>query len=391
MYTSDSPINDKANYPRSLIAILISVMVVGTTISMSLQLLSLIMDARGYGTDIIGMHSAMTAVAILTVGPFVPKLMSRINSVILMYIGIAIIAVSLFSLAHSQDMFSWFFYRYFLGLGICLVWVISETCINALAEEHNRGRIMGLYGCFFAVGFALGPIILMLVGSEGLLPFYIGIAIVLVSAIPLYYLGQIEIDFAGHDNYGFWHIGRQSPVLYIIGFTAGFVEVSVYALLHIYGIHINLPVQDAMVMLSVFVIGSVVLQPVIGRCADKFSLRNVFLMVTLLCAAAALLLPFTIHNPWLLWPMVFVWGGVAIGIYTAGIIGIGHRFNGDELAAANSGFIMMYAGGTLLGPSISGYAMKWSDPQGFVWALALSSILCFCLVWWFRGGLGKKV
>ncbi|WP_339669791.1 MFS transporter [Dasania marina] len=390
MSTTQITENQHSTYKRNLIAILISVMVVGITISMSLQLLSLIMDGRGYGTDIIGLHSAMTAVAILTIGPFVPKLMSRINSVILMYVGIALIALSLFSLAHSEDMLSWFLYRYFLGLGICLVWVISETCINALAESHNRGKIMGLYGCFFAVGFALGPIILTLVGSEGLLPFYIAIAIILVSAIPLFYLGNIDIDFNGHDNYGFWHIGRRSPLLYVIGFTAGFVEVSVYALLHIYGIHINLPVHDAMVMLSVFVIGSVVLQPVIGRCADRFNLRGVFLMVTFLCAAAAMLLPYTIHNPWLLWPMVFVWGGVAIGIYTAGIIGIGHRFNGDELAAANSGFIMMYAGGTLLGPSISGYAMKWSDPQGFVWVLALISILCFCFVWMAKGPKGRN-
>ena len=369
--------SQQALYKRNLIAILVSVMVVGTTISMTLQLLALIMEQRGYGTDIIGIHASMTAVAILSIGPFVPRLMSRVNAVPLMYLGIALIALSLYALSSSDDLVSWFGYRYFLGAGICFVWVISETCINAIANQANRGKIMGLYGCFFAVGFALGPIILTIVGSEGVTPFYICIAIVLLSAIPLYYIGAIDLDFDGHDSHSFWQIGKKSPLLYVVGFTAGFVEVAVYTLLHIYGLHINLDLQDAMIMLSVFVVGSVVLQPIIGRCADKLGLKPVLLAVTLLCGLAAVLLPLTIHSQWLLWPMVFVWGGVAIGIYTSGVIGIGHRFEGEELAAGNSGFIMMYAVGTLLGPTIAGIAMKISDPQGYVWALAVSSFLCF--------------
>ena len=379
MNNSQTSTAQSAIYKRNLMAILLSVMVVGTTISMSLQLLALIMEQRGYGTDIIGIHASMTAVAILSIGPFVPKLMSRINAVPLMYMGIALIALSLYALSSSDDLLTWFGYRYFLGAGICLVWIISETCINAIASEGNRGKIMGLYGCFFAVGFALGPIILTLVGSEGFLPFYICIAIVLLSAIPLFYIGSIDLDFDGHDSHGFWQIGKQSPLLYVIGFTAGFVEVAVYTLLHIYGIHINLAVQDAMIMLSVFVVGSVLLQPFIGRTADKLGLRPVLL--------AAVLLPFTIHSQWLLWPMVFIWGGVAIGIYTSGVIGIGHRFEGDELAAGNSGFIMMYAVGTLLGPTIAGIAMKISDPQGYVWTLAVSSFLCFCFILTSKGKL----
>ena len=391
MPTTQTLQSKESIYKRNLMAILISVMVVGTTISMTLQLLALIMDGRGYGTDVIGFHASMTAVAILTIGPFVPKMMSRINAVSLMYIGIALIALSLYALSLSNDLLTWFGYRYFLGAGICLVWVISETCINAIASEGNRGKVMGLYGCFFAVGFALGPIILTLVGSEGALPFYICIGIVLVSALPLYYIGSVELDFEGHENHGFWQIGKKSPLLYVIGFTAGFVEVAVYTLLHIYGIHINLELQDAMIMLSVFVVGSVVMQPFIGRCADHLGLKPVLLGVTLICALAAVLLPFTIHSQWLLWPMVFIWGGVAIGIYTSGIIGIGHRFEGEELAAGNSGFIMMYAVGTLLGPTIAGVAMKISDPQGYVWALAISSFLCFGFILLTKEKLAAKV
>ena len=69
-----------------------------------------------------------------------------------------------------------------------MLWSASEAIINELADDDWRGRIIGIYGSAGAAGFALGPLILLITGTEGLLPFLITALIVVAASVPLFLL-----------------------------------------------------------------------------------------------------------------------------------------------------------------------------------------------------------
>ena len=84
----------------------------------------------------------------------------------------------------------------------------------------------------------------------------------------------------------------------------------------------------------------------------------------------ALLLPLAIATPLLLLPLTFVWGGMTGGLYTIGLTHLGARFEGADLAAANSLFVVLYSLGTLLGPAAAGARMDIWNPHGLAWVVA---------------------
>jgi MFS family permease len=103
--------------------------------------------------------------------------------------------------------------------------------------------------------------------------------------------------------------------------------------------------------------------------------RRLLIAAGLIATAAAALAPFAFGSCLLRWPVMFVWGGAAVALYTIGLVLLGERFRGGELASANAAFIMMYNLGWLLGPPIAGYAMQLWRPHGFIAVIAGLTLL----------------
>jgi MFS family permease len=135
------------------------------------------------------------------------------------------------------------------------------------------------------------------------------------------------------------------------------------------------------------------LVPFIGWLADKTDRRHVLIGCGIACVAAAGFLPLIRGiGPWEL-GIVLLWGGVISAIYAVGLAHLGARFRGSELASANSAFAILYATGTMAGPSLGGLAMDLWNPHGLVVVLALIPGIFVTVLAWraatFRTGQGS--
>ncbi len=72
-----------------------------------------------------------------------------------------------------------------------------------------------------------------------------------------------------------------------------------------------------------------------------------------------------------LFGLLFVWGGVASGIYPIVLSMAGDRFHGGELMTVNAAMIMAYGLGALAGPALGGVAMDIRNPHGLPWLFVL--------------------
>ncbi len=357
----------------SLAAIIACISVAGMGLGLTLPLLALTMESMGVPSTLIGLNAAMTALATLTFSPLVPHILQRIGAVKFLYACLGITIICLLSFKIFPNICFWFPVRYVLGACLSTLFVVTEVWINQLATSQTRGRLIGLYGTSAAAGFGMGPMILWLVGSEGWAPYFLGSFIVALAAIPIALARQVSPKINEKPNYKLLALLAVAPAAIMGGYVMGALESSIFNFLPIYGVRTSLSEATAPLLLTTASAGNVLLQVPIGWLTDKYDKRLILGGCAVLSCTGALAFPFLISNLIFMLPVLFIWGGVIFGIYTAALVMIGERFAGAELAGANAAIAMMWGLGSLTGPALGGVAMDIQGPHGFPAVLAVIS------------------
>jgi MFS family permease len=361
---------------QNLFGVIISVSVAGAGFGLSFPLLSLIMESNGVDEVTMGLNAAMFALASLTFAPFVPRIMAKIGMVNSLYLSFGTVIVCLISFKATPSMPIWFVMRYFAGAAIAGLFIITEIWILSLATDKNRAKLIALYSMSMAGGFALGPAILLATGPGGWTPFLAGSVIILLAALPLARIKHLVPKFEYHPSDApLLSLLRIAPLPLIAGFAFGAIENSQFNFITVYGLRTAFNETNVAQLLLVIALGDVFCQAVIGWFADRHDKRKILAILGFLGILGAGLVPFVIYNNWLLFPTVFLWGGVTMGLYTMSLANLGDRFQGSKLAGANALLVMTYGAGSLIGPPIAGAAMDRWDPHGFLYSLAVIAAL----------------
>ncbi|MEE8275398.1 MAG: MFS transporter [Alphaproteobacteria bacterium] len=348
---------------RSIAIVILSTSVVAVTLGLTWPLLSLMLEAQGVSRTLIGLSSASQLLAIVVVMPLTPWLLARLGTRRLMAWLIAGTVVTLLLLPAFPNVYAWFPIRFVLGAGLELLFIAGDIWINQAVEERSRGRVIGLYGFVLAGSFAAGPAIISLTGNAGWTPFVIGAVVVGLGAIPLAFARGIVPPVEGKPSGGPMHFLRLAPTLMLAGLMYGLIDSAVLSFLPLYGLSHGLAEATAVSLLTVLIVGMVLGQLPIGYLADKLDPRTMIVACTVVTLGAALLLPLAIGRPALQWPLLVVWGAALGGFYTLGMIMMGQRFRGADLAAVNAAFVVLWGVGGIGGPAITGTAMDLFGPD----------------------------
>jgi hypothetical protein len=68
--------------------------------------------------------------------------------------------------------------------------------------------------------------------------------------------------------------------------------------------------------------------------------------------------------------MLFVWGGLAAGLYTVALAELGARYSGATLVSATAAIVTAYGVGALVGPLFVGRRWMSSTRTGWRWRWA---------------------
>jgi MFS family permease len=351
----------------SLAAAIASVTVFGLGIGQSAPLLPLLLEQRGIDVALNGLNAGATFIGVI-VGPLLaPRLVRRfgIRNFLLVCFGLDI---ALFlAMKRFDSITSWFVLRAMLGLVVSAIFTTSEAWINQLAGDAGRGRIIGVYAAALSAGFGIGPLILSLTGIEGWPPFLVNAAISALATLPLLCAGETSNVFGHERSTGPFGMFVRAPMIVGVIAVFGLYESALMALLPIWGVRSGLSERLAAATLSSVYIGSILLQLLIGWLSDRLSRLAALRLcgvVGLMGAAALACVPASLAA---LFGLLFVWGGIASGIYAVALSMAGDQFRGGELVSVNAAMIIAYGMGALIGPALGGAAMERRDPQGLMW------------------------
>jgi MFS family permease len=355
----------------AMAGIIATVTVFAVSQGLTYPLLSFILERRGTTPGLIGLSAAMTPLGFIVSAPFIPALVRRLGGARLAILGAILAALTLAAIGWTQDVWVWMPLRFLLGFFANPLYVISETWLLSITPAPRRGRIMGLYSSIVSAGFALGPLSLGLVGTEGWPPFLIGIAAFLLCGLIV--LGVVprlpEMPHEGEATSvgGFFAL---APLLLFAVFVAAVFEQVVISLFAVYGGALGSAEARIASLIACFTAGNAVLQILLGRTAERLGSRRTLLFCVLASLAGCLLLSST-FDTWLVWPLVFAWGGVSFGIYTMALIQLGERFTGQALIAGAAAFAFVWGTGGIAGSPATGLAMQLIGHQGLPWSLGL--------------------
>jgi MFS family permease len=349
---------------RSLIAVIGSVFGVGVSFGALVPLMSLTLERHGVDSTVIGLNSSMFPLAVILVTPFLPRLAARMGTLFSLMLGLAVTIAAILLLPVLPQLWAWFALRFIMGAGVALHWLVSETWINLVATERNRGAVMGAYATVLAGGFVVGPVLLQVTGTEGWLPFLVAVVAIASSAPPLLLgLGLAPPVFA-HQGVSTLRMLRSALIVMVAAYAGGFTDSGVFVLLPIYGLRTGFDVPSSILLLAVFTAGNLLLQIPIGLIADRTSCRRVLLGCAYVGVVGAALLPLVLDHPLLLWPLLFVWGGTVFAFYPVALSLLSQNVPAQQFASANASFIVFYETGSITGPVIGGAAMDILGPQG---------------------------
>lgn len=357
---------------RGIASAIASLTAVAVGLGASLPLLALELDRQGVSPFLNGLSATSAAVGGLLVTPFLPKLIQTLGTRKLLLTALWLSISCIMACYALPNVWVWFPIRFINGAALVILFVLSETLINQLAEEATRGRLIGLYATVLSIGFAIGPAILVGVGGVGLTPYLIIAVLMALASIPIWFAGPAMSHFSSDDGprHSVLAFIRIVPTVTFAAFTFGALEQGTLTLMPIYGLRVGLSEQSAALVLSAFAAGNIVSQIPLGLLADRFDRRLLLIICALVGAVAIATLPLVQGTMWVM-PVIFTFGGVASGLYTIGLTLLGQRIKGSDLAAANAAFIMMYNFGGLAGPAIGGVAMQLIPPHGLPIAFSL--------------------
>jgi MFS family permease len=372
---SDIPEINDATRRRNLVAACASVVIFGFAMGLTYPLLSLLLERRGVPEAVIGMNAAMAPLGILISSLFIPLVVRRIGSRNTCIIAALIAAFILVFYKLFPSLEAWFVLRFFQGVTVSTLFVLSESWVVKFAEPGSRGKVVAIYGAALAASFGAGPAMISIVGIDGWLPFLLGACVMFATLMPLM---LVQDPISSAEPHADWkaivRFVPQAPILLAAVFLFAVFDAGTLSLIPVYGVQVGYELAPATNMLTVLIIGNVVLLFPVGWLIDRLDRRKVLAGLAALTLILLLLIPLAVWH-WLIWPILLFVGASGYGIYTCALAILGDRYTGHDLIVGSSAFATMWGSGALFGSLMAGSAMQTFGPHG----LPISLSCCFAI------------
>jgi MFS family permease len=348
--------------PLDLAAVLLLLAVFSLTTGYSYPAIAFNLAARGHSAGTIGAQAACAGLGILTGAVLMPPLARRFGTWRLALVGLYGTVLSIVAFGLTENLTLWFVLRFVLGAMVNILFVVSDTWINQLAPEALRGRIIAVYAATNAGAFALGPLLVPLVGYSGPASFGVMAGVVAIMGLALIRLRRVEQPVEPAPLAVALRVVSAIPVLLLAVLAFGFHDGATLALWVVYASARGLGETMAALTLAAIMLGSVVLQLPIGWLADRVSRRRLLAILAAVAFGGAASLPLVELTSWWGLACLLVWGAAAFGVHTLSLTLIGQHLSGVRLVAATAAFGMAWGLGALAGPWLTGLLMDRAGP-----------------------------
>ncbi|PLT31908.1 MFS transporter [Peribacillus deserti] len=362
----------------------------GFSQGMLLPLLAIIFENHGVSSSINGLHATGLYIGILLASPFMEQPLRKLGYKKMILIGGGTVFISLFMFPLWNSIWFWFALRMLIGIGDHMLHFATQTWITASSPLESRGKNVSIYGLFFGLGFAAGPVLTNLVEINENLPFFISSSISLLAWLTLFLLNNDfpeqtgdTVSFAGTIS-RFRKVSRYAWLAFLPTFSYGFVEASLNGNFPVYALRNGIDVSAVSILLPAFALGAIITQFPLGWLSDKIGRKKVLLLV-MLSGFIFFMLAGLNKDSFAGLFICFLLAGMMTGsTFSLGISYMADLTPSRLLPAGNLMCGICFSVGSLAGPFFGGVVIEYISGAGFFYVISGIFFICFLLLALFK-------
>ncbi|MDP4085545.1 MAG: MFS transporter [Bacillota bacterium] len=364
----------------------------GFSQGMLLPLIAVIFEKSGISSSLNGLNATALYIGILLISPFMELPLRKYGYKPIILIGAGTVIFSLFLFPLWQSFWFWFILRLFIGIGDHSLHFATQTWITSFSPENKRGRNISLYGLFFGIGFAAGPLMTPLVNISPSLPFIVSGCLCLVG---WFFLLAVKNDIPEQSkgiNSFLENIKRFSKawkygwIAFLPPLSYGFLESSLNGSFPVFALRIGMDVSKVSIILSGFAIGSIITQLPLGILSDKYGRKSVLTTVLFLGFISFTTASFLEYS-FIGLVLCFLISGMAVGsTFSLGISYMSDLLPKELLPAGNLMCGIFFSLGSLCGPIIGGLFIQFFKHTSFFYIISMVLMMITFILFIF----GKK-
>ena len=354
-------------------SLLFGVALIAVCSGMQGTLLGLRASLENFGVDAIGLIMSAYYAGFLLGARVVPKWVKQVGH-IRVFAALATIASAVI-LVHSAfvDPLIWFLLRALTGFCLSGLFMVSESWMNTITDNDNRGRLLAAYMFTITLGFIGGQFLINLASPMGFELFILASVVLSIAIVPML-LSNISapaIAYAEHLDLG--RLIRLSPLGAMGVFVQGLSFSSVMWLTAVFGAQSGFSDTESAYLVGILTFGGLALLLPVGRLSDLQERRRTLLLLSVTAAGAALFVPLAsrLDSLWLLSALLFLVGGAAMCFYSVSMSHINDHVRSEQILSASGSIIFINGIGGLTGPILSTQVMKFFGPGGLYYFVAL--------------------
>ncbi|NWQ40570.1 MFS transporter [Bacillus sp. EB106-08-02-XG196] len=382
--------NKKNNFRFWILVTIVAIS--GFSQGMLLPLIAVIFEQSGVSSSLNGLNATALYIGILLVSPFMEAPLRKYGykPTIILGGGLVVLALALFPLWKS--FWFWFFLRAIIGIGDHALHFATQTWITSSSPTEKRGRNISLYGLFFGIGFASGPLMTPLVNINEALPFIVSSILCLIGWVFVFTLKnefpeqEVEINSFFNTIKRFRTTMKYGWVAFLPPFCYGFLESSLNGSFPVYALRRDIDVASVSLVLTAFAIGSIITQLPLGVLSDSYGRRNV-LMIVLSLGFLTFTSASIFEHSFIGLFVSFLLSGMVVGsTFSLGISYMTDLVPKNLLATGNLLCGIFFSLGSLSGPIIGGLFIQFFQKVSFFYIISTMLLTLSIIIYAF----GKK-
>ena len=373
---------------KDLLMVYLSILFSSLAYGIMLVLIAIRLEANVKNEILISISTITQIGAGVFFSQYLPNVAKKIGVLKIIIIASLLSALSAILLFKFFNFVLWIIVIYLLGTSLFTASVTRNTVMIDLAPRRIRSIIISVGATIVALGNAMGPIILnTLKTGDTFYSFLIVSALYVLAIFPLRGLKNVETIVREQKNIPIFNYIKNSPKIFFCGFTFSYIMSSCSTFCIIYGIRSGLNANEASMLLSSLLFGTIMYIP-LGFLCNVFNRRFIIIFSAFCAFYVIYIINFygDRDNIYLLFFLLF---SLMSGLKLPTLVLINEKYKPTQRLVVNSAFTRVSLVGVICGLIATGICMKEFGYRG-MWYSA-SFILALFIAFWLLNYLKKMI
>lgn len=340
-------------------SLLFGVAIITMASALQSSLIGIRASIESFNTTATGLIMSAYYVGFILGSLLVPKWVKNVGH-IRVFAAVASLA-SITILMQSVVVDPWFWMLMRMGTGLCYagLFIVTESWLNAIASNTTRGRLFSIYIIEIWASQTLGQFLLNAASPSGYDLFILTSVLISMALVPLLLVRTPSPTIEVPEKLNLVGLIKTAPLGVTGAFVAGVTSGALLGLGALYAKNIGLGIAEISLFIGASYIGGMLLQWPIGMLSDRQDRRVTILLVGLIGAVTALIVPLGNANGSFVLMMVgmFCVGAFTFPMYALSSSHMNDQLRPEQVLSASSGLILLNGAGGVLGPLIASAVM----------------------------------